>query len=449
MKMKMMVFICILLCLFLIRSPQQVSNYIHPHEIALKEDKSVTGFKKDGNLVTHLPLIVLKTAGKTIPGAQTKTDQTLQCEYSIYDYSDKMNDSSDLPTQSGHVRLSIRGNSSRLYPKKQYAIKVINEQGKSKKEEWLGMPAHDTWVLNGSYIDHSNIRNYMLYNLSSEIMPYTPRTRLCEVMMTDAYGNKTYQGIYTLIEKPKVDENRVDLETYDTKFAQTAFLLQINSPIDHIEIPHLKPDHVDTLYPSELLYPDNKEVTKASVQYISEHMMKIEKSLYDAYYTGNWNEVHDLIDLDSFVDYYLINEFSQNYDAGRRSTYLYADVDGKLHIGPVWDFDGGLDNFSQKKMDVTWLDLKSTFYYSYLIQNPEFNQRCAKRYFELRQNTLSEERLLEYIDECVDYLGTAAKRNEDVWYPQTKGIFKEDIEQMKEYIVKRGNWMDQYFKQIL
>ena len=51
------------------------------------------------------------------------------------------------------------------------------------------------------------------------------------------------------------------------------------------------------------------------------------------------------IDVDSFVDYFLLNEFFGNYDAGNHSTYMYKESGGKLHIGPVWDFDQAMNNY--------------------------------------------------------------------------------------------------------
>lgn len=466
MKKKMMI-VCglvFLLILAILSSyhPDERSTSIKQHLVYQKEDIRKTGIKQDGHLVTHLPVMIIDTKGKAVPGAQGRSDEKLLCDYQIIDHQDKMNDTSDKPTQEGHMLVSVRGNSSRLYPKKQYSLKIVNEKGETKRSEMLGMPAHDNWTLNGSYIDHSNFRNYMLYDLSSEMMPFTPRTRLCEVMMRDAFGKLVYQGIYTLIEKPKVDENRIDLETYNPKYAQTAFLLQINSPIDHVEIPHLKPDNIDVLYPAELIYPSEDEITNASLNYVKESLLKVEKALYDSYYSGDWREVEELIDLDSFVDYYIINEYCQNYDAGRRSTYLYADLDGKLCIGPVWDFDGGLNNYLHKQMDTTWLDLKSTFYFSYLVQNPDFNVRCARRYFQLRKTVLSDDYILSYIDACKEYLGSAAYRNQALWYahylkqeqsnnPNVEKFvdYDTDIEKMKKYVVKRAKWLDQHFQSLL
>jgi spore coat protein CotH len=47
----------------------------------------------------------------------------------------------------------------------------------------------------------------------------------------------------------------------------------------------------------------------------------------------------DLIDLDNWIDYFIIQEFVKNVDVGWSSVYMYKEPQGKLKFGPVWDFD--------------------------------------------------------------------------------------------------------------
>lgn len=418
---------------------------VKQHEAWPKESPEATGLDESGNLSTHLPLIILRTQGQEIPGALGRTAEDLCCEYAIIDNPNGVNRSGDEPTQTGRMAISIRGNSSRQFPKKQYAVKLVDDVGLPVKQALLGMPAESTWVLNGSYIDHSQIRNYMMYTLSGEIMDYAPRCRLAEVMLTDAQGNMIYQGLYTLIEKPKVSEARLNLAAYDPAYRETSFLIQMNAYIEGIEIPHLMPEGIPVVYRSELKYPDSLEVTASSADYIRAEMLDFEKALYDADHTGDWSRVESMTDLESFVDYYIINEFFQNYDAGRRSTYLHKGLGGKIVMGPVWDFDSAFDNFVHAAMGNDWLDVKTTIYYHYLTKCPAFVEQVSKRYVQLRNSILSEENLLEFIDGCNDYLGTAVDRNCDQWYAGDRTLYDEDITSMKDFVIRRGNWMDDNF----
>ena len=424
----------------------QSHSVVHQHEVWPQESEEATGFDKFGNLTTHLPLLIVQVNGREIPGITRETDEKLICEYAIIDNPDGVNCSSDVPTQTGTMAISIRGNSSRWFPKKQYAVKLVDKEGMPEKQSLLGMPAESTWVLNGSYIDHSQIRNYMLYNISGEIMDYAPRCRLCEVFLTNADGELQYQGVYTLIEKPKVSKERLNLTPYDPKYAESSFVVQMNKRIDDARIDHLKPDDI-SVYPTNLEYPDAEIVTDFSLQYIKNELLRFEKMLYDADYFDNWKKVLQCIDLDSFVDYYIINELFQNYDAGRRSTYLHRDLGGKVYMGPVWDFDSAFNNFEHSQMEIDWLDVKTTFYYYYLSQCPAFVDQVIERYTQLRKTILSDEYLTAYIDSCNTYLGNAALRNCDKWYGGDYAVYYDDIEKMKTFVVERGRWMDEHFKE--
>ena len=422
------------------------TSVVHQHQSYPAENKEITGFDENGVLTSHLPLIVLKADGNVIPGADILTDQELYCEFSVIDNDSHINRSADTPTQTGKMAINIRGNSSRHFSKKQYAIRTVDEAGLPLKTAFLGMPAETTWVLNGSSIDYSQIRNYMMYNISSEIMDYAPRCRLCEVFLTNADGELEYQGLYTMMEKPKVSKERLNLAPYNPKYTETSFVVQMSERIDDARINHLKPDDV-SVYPANLEYPDVEKITENSMQYVKNELLQIEKALYDAEYTDNWEKVERYIDLDSFVDYYIINEFFQNYDAGIRSTYLYKNIGGKLSIGPVWDFDGAFNNFTGVEFSPDILEMRSTFYYFYLCHNAEFAERCNERYDELRKTVLSEKYLLQYIDDSSKYLGSAALRNCDKWYNGNYSIYYDDIEKMKTFVVERGNWMDKHFEE--
>ena len=157
----------------------------HQHESYPDEQGMDAGFSADGVLTTHLPIVILRTDGRTIPGAAEDTKEVLYCDYSIIDNADHVNRSDGTPAQQGRMAINIRGKSSRFFVKKQYALRTVNRQHEPQKTSLLGMPAESVWVLNGSYIDRSQLRNYILYNIAGEIMSYAPRCRLCEVFITN------------------------------------------------------------------------------------------------------------------------------------------------------------------------------------------------------------------------------------------------------------------------
>lgn len=70
-----------------------------------------------------------------------------------------------------------------------------------------------------------------------------------------------------------------------------------------------------------------------------------EKTLYSYDYDTEPYAWWEQADMSSFVDYFILNEFTCNYDAGWLSTYIYRDVRGKYKMC-IWDFNSACDNYS-------------------------------------------------------------------------------------------------------
>ena len=123
----------------------------------------------------------------------------------------------------------------------------------------------------------------------------------------------------------------------------------------------------------------------------------------------------DCIDVDSFVDYFVINEFLGSYDAGQYSTYLYQDIGGKVAIGPVWDFDGAMDNARSAVLEPELTAIQTKPWYERLFKDKTFLQKVERRYTQLRKNVLSEENVMNLIDQLQSYLGDAKDREWMRW----------------------------------
>ena len=441
-KKKIIFTIFILLFLTIMLSFSREDEEQLQHETWKKQGERTMGLDENGVLSTHLPILIIHNAGETIPGQIRENNEKKIYPYSIINNADGVNRSDDEPKDRGKALTSIRGNSSREYAKKQYLFKLVDETGNSEKKEMLRLPKESTWVLNGSMIDRSQIRNYFLYNLSYQIMGYAPRSRMCELMLEDENGKLVYMGLYTLSEKPKVSKNRLNLTKYDPSHEETSYLLQCNTHPSKYQFEHLLFVDANNY---ELTYPQEAEVTQKTMDYIQTDITVIEKKLFDASISHDWSQVEEAIDYDSFIDYFLINEFFQNYDAGRKSTYVYKNLGGKLQIGPVWDCDGALDNYVEREIEIEMLEMNGTTFYRYLMDDPKFVEQCIDRYEELRRYYLSESYLLEFVNETVEYLGDAPIRNAQKWYAGNTDVYYEDLEKIRTFIIERGEWMDNNF----
>lgn len=161
-----------------------------------------------------------------------------------------------------------------------------------------------------------------------------------------------------------------------------------------------------------------------------------------------------LIDVESFVDFFIINEFTQNYDAGWLSTYIYKDNDGRYRMC-IWDFNSADDCYVHK-VKIDEFEMHEAVWFNMLIKDEEFVEAVIARYRELRKGVLSEDNLYSNIDRIQTYLGGAIDRNYDVWgysFNEEKDYLKpasrnprnysQAIKFMKAHIHKRGIWLDE------
>lgn len=423
---------------------------------------------KNGELCTHLPLISIDTDGIQIPGAGitengkhagfTKApdgSDRITAHMKIMDDEKKNNHLADTPAVSSDIIIHARGNSSRYFDKLGYRIELIDKNGNNNPKSLVGMDAHHEWVLHGPFLDKTLMRNYMWYNLAGEIMGYAPNVRFCEVVI-----NGEYQGLYLLTELIGAgkDGSRLDLSVDAKDNTYTGYLLRLDR-LDDSEYDWLKSLTTYTLRKDndlklEVEFPSVKKLTPELKESIKDDFSKFEKSLYSYDYNSKKYGYTKLIDVDSFVNYFLINEFSVNYDAGSYSTYIYKDISGKFKMC-VWDFNNSCDNYQEQSlMGVQHFELQNKLWYGMLIKDKDFVKKIISRYRELRKTYLNDEYLNKYIDGVVEYLGSAIDRNFKKWgysfdsdsllIPADRNIhsYDEAIAQLRDFIRSRGEWMD-------
>ena len=109
------------------------------------------------------------------------------------------------------IGIEIRGSSSQMFPKKQFAIETQDNNGNNNNVSILGLPPENDWILYAPYSDKSLIRNYLAYKLARDMGRYSSRTRFCELLV-----NGDYKGLYIIMEKIKRDDNRIDISKLET-----------------------------------------------------------------------------------------------------------------------------------------------------------------------------------------------------------------------------------------
>ena len=429
------------------------------------EAEEKTACQHEGDVFcTHLPVIVIDTGGVEIPGkafldengdshytTTPEGEEEITATVSILDGEECHNHLSDQAAVSTLARVRVRGNSSRHFIKLGYSLNFVDETDANVSHSVMGMDPHHEWVLHGPILDKTLIRNYVWYNVAGEVMDYAPNVRFCE-----AFINGEYMGLYLMVESVTAGDNdsRLQLSINRKNNTFTGYCLRVDDGSN--EIKDLNTFSMYT-YQTEgvvdSVYPGTSNLTPEMKARIQKDFSAFERILYSGDYNDPRYGYEAYIDVDSFVDYFILNEFSSNYDAGARSTYIYKEVGGPYKLC-VWDFNSALDNYQEQAVDPEMFLLQNRVWFNALIQDGRFTERVIQRYRELRETYLSEEYLNQYIDETIAYLGDAIDRNNERWDEdfaydllsppeRNPDSYEEAVQDMKQYIHVRGEWMDE------
>lgn len=469
MKKALIGIICSALIIPIAYGAEQIRDTGEKRYVQHEEDPAYTQCDCDGKdvLCTNLPIVEIDTDGVRIPGKRIgKNEKTgekyytkgpngeseIEGEIRVIDNGDEMNHVDDKVQTKSRMLIHIRGNSSRFFDKSSYAINLIDKDGDNNNVEVMGMEAHHEWILNGPYIDKTLMRNYMWYNIGGQIMDYAPNVRFCEVIV-----NGKYRGLYVMMESITAGKNGARLNISVDKKDQTysGYLLRVDRGSE-TSIKNIVP-FSDYTYRNtsrmNIVYPGTSNLTEDIRFDIQTDFSKFEKTLYSYDYNDPDHGYKELIDVESFADYFILNEFTQNYDAGWLSTYIYKDSDGLFRMC-MWDFNSACNGY---RIDIPreGFIFQDAVWFNMLIKDEDFVEEIIDRYRELRKGVLSEEYLYSYIDSVQAYLGDAVQRNYKVWgytfgedydvfYPKNRNPrnYQQAVDYYKKMIHERGEWMD-------
>ena len=370
----------------------------------------------------------------------------------------------DAPDFAGRAGIKKRGRSTESQAKPQYGFEVWDENNRDRDAAILGLPADSDWVLYAPYtFDRALINNAFIYGLSNQIGRYAVRTRFVEMYVNsndDTVSASDYVGLYIFMEKIKRGEERVnveELEPWDSTEPRISggYMLKIDRVDlgDHgFRTARGNPTYGD----GTMCYVDPKEseITTAQSTWIRGYLDAFETALYGPNFANPETGYAKYIDVDCFIDHNLLNMLAMNVDALRLSTYMYKPRNGKLGMGPVWDFDRALESTDGRDDNpTTWrgtgdaTDYLKYIWWDRLFQDANFWQKYIDRWFALRQGAFSTASLNATIDAMADEIREAQVRNQQKWPGQGPryGSFQGEIDHLKQWLQTRCTWVDSQF----
>lgn len=424
---------------------------------------------------SNLPIVIIDTHGQAI-----LDDPKIMADMKIINNGPGMiNHIGDEPNDyNGKIGIEIRGSSSQMFPKKQYGIELWDEEGEGMDASILGMPEEEDWVLFAPYNDKTLIRDALAYKLGRDMGQYASRQRFCEVVL-----NGEYMGLFVFFEKVKRDKARVDIAKLDPDEISGddltgGYLFKIDKFTGSggdgwtSRHPPLHRGGSQTIF-FQYEDPDPEDIVPQQKAYIKSFMDQFEDVLAGENFNHPAEGYAKYIDVESFIDYLLINELTKNVDAYRLSTFMHKQRDsdgGKLRMGPIWDFNLGFGNvdycimgnpegfvtsFNSVCPDDYWL---IPFWWSRLLSDPAFRNKLNERWDELRAGPFKTETIHAYIDSLVTALDDAQKRNFERWpvlgeyvWPNyvVLDTFEEEVDWLKEWIAARLLWLDDHLPKIV
>ena len=412
------------------------------------------------DLGSNLPLIKINTFGQSIVD-----EPRIVAEMGIIDngpnsrnkLSDPFNDF------SGRIEIEIRGSSSKMFPKKNYRFETQDFSGLNLDVSLLGMPPENDWVIHGPYSDKSLMRNVLMFHIGELMGNYTPRTRFAELVI-----NEDYQGVVVLMETIKKDSNRVDL----------ADLNAIDLSGNELTGGYIFKVDRNDLYaggwtgtfttagnyaPYQLVYPKPEYVQTLQFNYIVDFVKDFEREIFQGFMNNPTFGFPLRADINSFVDFLIANEISNNVDGYRLSTFFHKDKDsrgGKLKAGPLWDFNLAFGNadYCEGWSETVWAyrfndrcGPNVPFYWEKMMNSVLFASVLKSRWQNLRSGALSNENLLNWIDSVANVLDEAQSRNFQRWGTLGNYVwpnyfigptYESEIQYLKGWLVRRLDFLD-------
>ncbi|MDQ3046960.1 MAG: CotH kinase family protein [Bacteroidota bacterium] len=414
---------------------------------------------------SNLPIVVINTFNQAIPNEPKLAAQM----GIIFNGTGVRNYLTDpFNNYNNKIGIELRGSSSMGFPQKSYGFETRDINGIKKDTVVLGMPEEHDWILTAPYNDKTCMRNVLSYDIANKTGHYASRTEFCEVML-----NGQYQGIYVLMEKIKRDTNRVDvsklLPTEITGDDLTGgYIIKVDrddGPGSYWTSPY--PSAAGTPINFVHVYPKNGDLAPQQRAYIQSYVDTLENVLNGPGFMDPLTGYRKYLGVNSFIDYFILNEISKNVDGYRLSSFFFKDKQsdgGKLKAGPAWDFNLGWwnANYCEGELSTGWAYQFHTvcpgdgwqlpFWWDRLLQDPSYTAQLRCRWNELRLTSLSLPALNNYIDSTANYLNEAQGRHFTAWpllgvytWPNPSPLpadYAGEITAMKDWIQNRVTWMD-------
>ena len=326
------------------------------------------------------------------------------------------------------AQIHRRGNSTELLPKRSFLIRLLED------EPIADLPAASSWVLLANYYDKTMLRNALAFMMAqSSLLKWTPHSHFVEV-----WFNSEHRGTYQLCEKVQVHPNRVNID-------DDGWLVEVDARANADE-PYFTTQYME--YPIRIHYP-HSPVSQEQMAAIANVFTQAEEVLFGPNFTDYTEGWRNYLDEQSWIDWYIINEIAKNTDATFFSScFMHSSGDGRIAIGPVWDYDLAFGNttFNDTDSPEGWYVRNSNWYFR-LFEDPAFVEAVKKRFAYFYNHR---EDYFQFIRSNALLLRSHAQVNEHIWHTMDRQLWNEpllttyddNIDYLLSWLTARLEWMN-------
>ena len=395
---------------------------------------ALVGFIQPTNILT-IDDLVLESNFNELPKLYIEGDiNKLSKKKEERDFSVKY-ESSNL-NFDGFAKIKLQGSSSLNYDKKNYTIKLYKDEKFSNKNPIdFGWGEQYKYCLKANWVDKTHARNIVTANIVADIqkkyhvLDNTPNNGEIDGFPIEVYANDEFLGLYTLnipkddwmFNMDSSDENHIVFAGVSWS-AATDFRKEANFDDWELEV---------------------GEETDETLEKFNRLIKFINESRDEEFK----EDIHEYLNLDSVLNYYIMVDFALLVDNTGKNMLL-STYDGKIWYVTLYDLDtswgtnwdgSGLEDYNY----VVGNDKSGSNLFKRIKKN--FNNELADRYFELREDILTEENIINEFKIFTSSIPLNVYEMESNRWDDIPGY---DLKQIYDYLDKRILFLDRYYSDL-
>ena len=194
-----------------------------------------------------------------------------------------------------------------------------------------------------------------------------------------------------------------------------------------------------------------EDITQAQLSYIKNYMQEPEDAIFSADFADTNKGYNKYINTESFIHWFIVQEIMKNEDAKEKTSIIYyKNRNGKLGLGPLWDFDlaAGNVDYSVSRYPTGWW-IKDGPWLRRLFEDPTFRTKVKNRWNQIKGEELKE--ITSSIDKNAAYINLSQQNNFERWDILNKyvwpnqfvlGTYPKEVTQLKNWLQVRIDWLD-------